>query len=229
MDALLMLADGRFPVGGHAHSSGVEAAVVDGRVTDVSSLEQFVLGRLGTTGLTDAALAAATVVRMAGPQSPGTEADILTDLDAQAEARLAPPPLRFASRRLGRQLIRVALRCWPHALLDLVVATAPDGVHQTVALGATGVAAGLGPLEVARVAVHHAITTPAQAAVRLLGLDPFAVAALTARLSRDAAWVIDAAMAAATGPLTELPARTGPVVEIAALEHDRRQARLFAT
>ena len=30
---LLLLADGRFPAGGHAHSSGLEAAVAAGRVS----------------------------------------------------------------------------------------------------------------------------------------------------------------------------------------------------
>ena len=49
--ALLLLGDGRFPVGGHAHSAGVESAVNDGRVHDVASLEAYVAGRVVTTGL----------------------------------------------------------------------------------------------------------------------------------------------------------------------------------
>ncbi|MGD9797255.1 MAG: urease accessory protein UreF, partial [Acidimicrobiia bacterium] len=59
--AALLLADGRFPMGGHVHSGGVESAVADGRVVDVPTLAAYLLGRLHTTGLTDAALAAATV------------------------------------------------------------------------------------------------------------------------------------------------------------------------
>ncbi|MDP9388377.1 MAG: urease accessory protein UreF, partial [Actinomycetota bacterium] len=46
----LLLADGRFPAGGHAHSAGVEAAVADGRVGDVASLAAFARGRLWTAG-----------------------------------------------------------------------------------------------------------------------------------------------------------------------------------
>lgn len=34
--ALLVLADGRFPAGGHAHSGGAEAAVRAGRITDAA-------------------------------------------------------------------------------------------------------------------------------------------------------------------------------------------------
>ncbi|GIH09584.1 urease accessory protein UreF [Rhizocola hellebori] len=58
--ALLLLADGRFPAGGHAHSSGLEAAVAAGRVSSLSTLESFLLGRLYTTGLVTAAFAAAS-------------------------------------------------------------------------------------------------------------------------------------------------------------------------
>ncbi|PSJ26717.1 urease accessory protein UreF, partial [Streptosporangium nondiastaticum] len=57
--ALLVLADGRFPAGGHAHSGGAEAAVKAGRITDGPTLEEFCRGRLHTAGLTAAALAAA--------------------------------------------------------------------------------------------------------------------------------------------------------------------------
>ena len=37
--ALLLLADGRLPTGGHAHSGGTESAVAVGQVTDLASLE----------------------------------------------------------------------------------------------------------------------------------------------------------------------------------------------
>ena len=66
---LLLLGDGRFPAGGHAHSAGVEAAVADGRVVDEVTLERFVHGRLVTTGLVDAALSAATLRRLAAANS----------------------------------------------------------------------------------------------------------------------------------------------------------------
>ncbi|MGE0794759.1 MAG: urease accessory protein UreF [Acidimicrobiia bacterium] len=213
--AALLLADGRFPMGGHVHSGGVESAVADGRVVDVPTLAAYLLGRLHTTGLTDAALAAATVRHI----------DRLDELDAEADARIAVPALRVVSRRLGRQLVRVAGRCWPSATL----ASLPDAPHQCIALGVVGVAAGLEATDVARLAVHHAVTTPAQAAVRLLGLDPFAVAALTAELAAEGEGVVEVALAAAAGPIADLPARTGPLVEIAAVEHAALPTRLFAS
>lgn len=61
--ALLLLADGRLPAGGHAHSGGVEAAVSAGRVHDLTTLGSFLRGRLATTGLVNAAFAAAAAHR----------------------------------------------------------------------------------------------------------------------------------------------------------------------
>jgi urease accessory protein len=225
--ALLLLADGRFPAGGHVHSAGVESAVADGRVHDLASLEAYVRGRLASVAVTDAALAAATTLALVAGDRPVTE--VLGGLDAEAAARIPVPVLRTASRRQGRQLVRVAGRCWPSPALAAAPGVHPDGVHLAVALGAVGAAAGLTGADVARLSVHHAVATPAQAAVRLLGLDPFAVAALTARMAGPAAAVAAEAVAAAAGPPGELPARTGPLLDVAADDHPRWDMRLFAT
>jgi urease accessory protein len=229
LTALLLLADGRFPAGGHAHSAGLEAAVADGRVHDLVTLEAFTQGRVRTVGLVDAALAAATVQRVAAavPGAPALAA--LAEVDAEAEARILVPPLRAASRRLGRQLVRAASRGWPSALLAAATDAEPDGTHLPVATGAVGFVAGLDAPAVAALVVHHAIATPTQAAVKLLGLDPFEVVALAARMAPLAAEVAADAVAAADGELADLPAPTGVLVDLAAIGHERADARMFAT
>jgi urease accessory protein len=228
--ALLLLGDGRFPAGGHAHSAGAESAVADGRIVDLATLDDFIVGRLRTAGLVDAALAAASLGRIEACRGDGALRAVLCELDAEADARVPTEPLRAASRRLGRQLVRVSMRCWPDATLVTLIDQLPDGTHLPVALGAVGLAAGLDPLDVARLSVHHALTTPAQAALRLLGLDPYEVAALTVRLGDVAALVVGDALACSiVEDLADLPARTGPVVEIAAVEHRTWDYRLFAT
>ncbi|MGH9178833.1 MAG: urease accessory protein UreF, partial [Acidimicrobiales bacterium] len=78
-------------------------------------------------------------------------------------------------------------------------------------------------------AVHHVMTTPTQAAVRLLGIDPFEAAAVVAGLGEEAAVVVAEALAAAPGPLRALPCRTGSLVDIAAVHHAASDGRLFAT
>ncbi|HET9444213.1 MAG TPA: urease accessory UreF family protein [Acidimicrobiales bacterium] len=234
--AVLLLGDGRFPAGGHAHSAGVEAAVADGRIACATSLRHYLRGRLWTAGLTDAAMAAATAIAAAGGAGTGTGGSgdrsvhhRLVALDAEAEARIAPAPLRAASRRLGAQLLRAAGRCWPVALVETARAVHLDGPHQPVALGATVVAAGGGPTDAAGLAVHHALTTPAQAAVRLLGLDPFEAAAAVAGLGGEAGAVVAEAVAAASGPPADLPCRAGIVTDISAVHRAGSDRRLFVT
>lgn len=217
--AFALLADARLPTGGHAHSAGVEAAVAEGRVRDVFDLESYALGRLHTAARAEAALAAAAWLRL----------DDLHAVDAEAEARITAAPLRLASRRLGRQLVRAASACWPSAVLADVTGSFPGGAHQSVALGAVAASAGLDELDAARLALHHATATVIQAGVRLLGLDPFAAAALTARLGEEAEPLARDAAAVAAGPLRDLPAGTGPIVDLAAVAHAGRDGTLFAT
>lgn len=200
----LLLADGRFPAGGHAHSGGVEAAVGDGRVTDVASLAAYLTGRLATTGRVAAGLAAAACT-----------GDIPLDaLDREAAARIASPALRRASRVQGRLLIRAAR--------TILLAPVPDDLHHAVAIGAVARAGGLSPVDAARWAAHESVTGPATAAVRLLGLDPFSVWHAVARLAPD----VDAIAAEAPD---ELPACTAPLLDIAAERHALQEVRLFAS
>jgi urease accessory protein len=220
--ALLLLADGRFPAGGHAHSGGAEAAVAEGRITDTATLAEFCRGRLHTAGLVAAALAAAAAA--------GAE---LLALDEAADARTPSPALRTVSRRLGRQLLRAARTAWPAAALDQLAADRPRGAHQPVVLGATARAAGLTPLDAARAAAYESAGSPATATVRLLGLDPFQAAAVLARLAPDVDAVAEAAAAAAHLALTEgtgvLPAASAPLLDIAAERHAAWPTRLFTS
>ncbi|WP_431677348.1 urease accessory protein UreF [Kitasatospora sp. KL5] len=215
--ALLLLADGRFPAGGHAHSGGAEAAVKAGRIHDTDTLAAFLTGRLHTTGLTAAALAAAA----AAP-----DAD-LAALDEAADARTPSPAQRTTSRRLGRQLLRAARAAWPHPVLDRLHTAHPRGAHQPVALGTTALAAGLTPAEAAALAAYESVNGPATACVRLLGLDPYQVAAVLARLAPDLdTTAAEAAAAAARGTL---PAASAPLLDLYAEQHSSWKVRLFAS
>ncbi|MFI6785958.1 urease accessory protein UreF [Nonomuraea sp. NPDC050383] len=220
--ALLVLADGRFPAGGHAHSGGAEAAVTAGRVRDVASLQEFCRGRLHTSGLVAAGLAAAAAAGY----------DPLL-LEEAADARTAAPTLRQTSRRLGRQLLRASRAAWPCAELDALAAARPRGAHQPVVLGVAARCAGLTPLDAAYVAAYESIGGPVTAAVRLLRLDPFDAAAVLARLAADidhvAARAAEAAQRVhADGPAA-LPAVSAPLLDIAAEQHAARPVRLFAS
>jgi urease accessory protein len=211
---LLLLTDGRFPAGGHAHSGGIEAAVMAGRVTGADTLAVFLAGRLTTAGRVAAGLAAAA--------ASGTHD--LVRLDAEAGARIPSPALRAASRTQGRQLLRTA-----RAVLDGVPAD-PDELHHPVAMGVVCAATpGLGPVDAARWAAYDAISGPASAAVRLLGLDPFRVWGIVGALLAEAEEIAHQAAAGAHGPLSQLPACSAPLLDIGAEQHAVSEVRLFAS
>ncbi|MCP9998820.1 urease accessory protein UreF [Streptomyces werraensis] len=220
--ALLVLADGRFPAGGHAHSGGAEAAVHAGRITGAASLEDFCRGRLHTTGLVSAALAASAALGV----DPAA-------LDAAADARTPSPALRAAARKLGRQLLRAARATWPGVELDALARRSPKGAHQPVVLGVAARAAGLGPQDAAHCALYESVGGPATATVRLLGLDPFDATAVLARLAPEADRVAEAAVRAAHRVAEEgadaLPAASAPLLELLAEAHAARTGRLFAS
>lgn len=226
---LLLLADGRLPSGGHAHSSGLEAAVVAGRVGDLDTLAGFLTGRLATGGRTAAAFAAAAAAANAAAAASSSDAASdgasarLDALDDGLDARTPSPALRRASRTQGRALLRAGRGIW---------AMPSDGRrerHQPVALGAVAAAAGLGPADAALAAAYGMVTGPASAAVRLLGLDPYAVHGLLARLAPQIDAVAAETAAMSGWPVDDLPAGSAPVPEVDAEHHATWEVRLFAS
>ncbi|HJP72715.1 MAG TPA: urease accessory UreF family protein [Pseudonocardiaceae bacterium] len=215
---VLLLADSRLPNGGHAHSGGVEMAVETGLVSTVDDLELFLRGRLRTAGPVLAAFGAAGALL----------ADDWDQWDRALSARIPSAALRTASRRQGAALLRTVARMWPvpNGLLAL------GRPHQPLVLGAAVRAGGGDPNDAAALAVHHLLGGACSAAVRLLGLDPLAVAAVQASL--DATEIIGDAVAAAHIAVTAndpdcLPAVSGPMTELLAAAHAHQEVTLFAS
>jgi urease accessory protein len=255
---LLLLLDSRAPAGAHHHSGGMEAAVGTGLVANLAGLEDFCRARLRTSARVGAAFAAAScylaersVVLAApngparpGAQSPSRAADgwaqlqwaqlQWAELDAEFEARTPSEAMRTASRQLGRGLVRLVRSVKPEA--DLATAfrgCAGPAPHHPLVLGAAVSVAGGGPDLAARAAALAACAGPASAAVRLLGLDPFAVQAMLARLAPAidacaAAAALAAVLAAGAAPAA-LPADAAPALDLLADFHLTAEVRLFAS
>ncbi|MFC0547023.1 urease accessory protein UreF [Kutzneria chonburiensis] len=203
---LLVLADSRFPGGGHAHSGGVEEAAARGLITDEASLESFLIGRLRTNGLVSAAFAAAAV-----------DSDWST-LDAELDARTPSPAQRAASRAQGKSTLRAGRAAWPSPRLKEL-----SQPHQAIAIGALVQVAGGTAREAAECAAYLSVSGPASAAVRLLGLDPFQVNAIVARMNLEA--VVGEA-------LKGLPMLGAPALDLFADNHARihqQEVRLFVS
>jgi urease accessory protein len=223
--AALLLADARFPAGGHAHSGGLEPAASIGTVRDLASLELFVRGRLRTAGVVGAGLAAAAcALALREDSGAGEPGGAWEELDAEADARTPSPAQREASRRQGRALLRAARAAWPRARWLDRLGRQP---HHAVVLGACAAAAGCPAAEAARIAAYHAVTGPSSAAVRLLALDPIAAAAIVASLAGEVDTVAEAAAAYSDGPPADLPFPSAPALDLLAEVHARAEVRLF--
>lgn len=243
--ASLVLADARFPGGGHVHSGGLEEAVSRGLVHDVDSLRSFLHGRLRTAGLVAAAFAAeatrtaahlctastgASADRPVPARTPARSAKGRADtlpfsvLDAELDARTPSSAQRDSSRAQGRGTLRAARAAWPSPVLDELVAVHPRP-HHPLLVGAVCGVAGEPPEEAARCVAYLAVSGPASAAVRLLGLDPFAVNATLVRLEPTLDAVVDTAVT------EHLPAAGAPVLDLMAQAHAEQHGRmrLFAS
>jgi urease accessory protein len=230
---LLLVADGRFPAGGYAHSSGLEQAIARGRVTDEQTLHSFLAGNLTTVGRNTACFAASAceVWRRTDPADKLACADrdvSLAQLSSEESARIPSPALREASRAQGRQFLRAAAATWPQAGLPKATIVS-SGVHLSMAQGLVAAALDLDPRAAALLSGYASLTGPAAAAVKLLGLDPFSVNRVITSLGDLLAEIVDEAGDLATCNIKELPCRSAPLLEIGAQLHAIRQPRMFAS
>jgi urease accessory protein len=237
---LLLMLDSRAPTGSHNHSGGMEAAVRTGLVTGLPDVEEFCRGRLRTSGRVAAAFAAAACGLQRGPAAgrhtgeQPAEGLILAQywalLDAEFEARTPSEAMRAASRQLGGGLRRLLRSILPDA--DLVTPwaqCAAPAPHHPLVLGAAVALAGGTPELAARAAALATCTSPATAAVRLLGLDPFAVQAMLARLAPDIDDCEALAALSVAQPPRSLPCNGAPALDLLADFHLTAEVRLFAS
>ncbi|PZS38744.1 MAG: urease accessory protein UreF [Pseudonocardiales bacterium] len=225
--ASLLLADSRLPTGGHAHSGGVEAAVERGLLRDEADLTLFLAARLRGTGPMVAAVAA-TGCSLAADTAPVG----WSRWDAAVSARTPSAATREASRAQGTALLRTARRIWPSAALEALSHTGRP--HHALVLGAVVAATGDGAGAAALLALHHLLGGACAAAVRLLGLDPIAVAAVQVRASRSAEQTAAAAALVAREAVARhdtrlLPSTGTPLPEVLAELHARSEVALFAS
>lgn len=222
----LLLADSRFPGGGHVHSGGLEEAVARRLIVDVRDLAGFISGRLRTDGSLAAVFAAAA----AHAARRGVQSGYWKRLDLELDARTPSVAQREASRAQGRGTARAGKAAWPSPMLNAMLAETPRP-HHPIMLGVLVGVAGGAPLDAATAVAYLAVSGPASAAVRLLCLDPFAVNAAVAKL--DVHTVALEAAASEGLAQSELPSPGSPTLDLFAEAHARHhkeeEVRLFAS
>ncbi len=217
--ASMLLADGRLPTGGHAHSSGLEPALAGGLLQ--SQVPDFIPRPLETVGLVRAP---GTVITRRWAVSEGSAGE-LEDISRELLARTPSAPLREASIQLGRGLARLASRLWPqHPAVQMLMAL-PGHPMRPLALGIFTAISGMDDLQAARSCLYDDAQTVASAALMLLPVDPAEPVEWLLRAASTIETVAKAAVA--VEGVTDIPATTGPLVEQWSLEHHARSRRIF--
>jgi urease accessory protein len=213
----LLLADGRLPSGGHAHSSGLEPALQGGM--SIAAVADFLALRARSTALVDAGTAVAAMHAVLDSAGNGSR---LVAVEAAWAARTPSRAMRNASRDLGRGLLRLARRIWPaaHGIEALVVAP-----PRPLVLGVIAAEVGMEAEELVRLTVYDDLASGVAALLKLDPRDPAEGVALV--LASCASIEPFVASTAAIWSPDDIPALSTPQAEAWAEQHATTQRRLF--
>ncbi|WP_242452513.1 urease accessory protein UreF [Rhodococcus rhodnii] len=215
---LAMLADARLPTGGHAHSAGLEPAILAGLAANPRRLHEIPdLARTRLRTITTVEAAAAVAARAAWLRG---EYD-LSGVETAWCARTPSAAMRDTARQLGRGYLRLARGLWPDAFAGFT----SERPVRPVVLGVVGAVAGLDARQVALLVGYDDVQTIASAALKLVPLDPAQAMRWVLDLHPDIAAMADE-IAHVESP-GDIPARSAPVLDDHAEAHARTTRRLF--
>lgn len=216
---LLQLSDSAFPTGSFSHSAGLEGLVEIGRLHDTATLQAAAQTQLEL-------LATADLPVLRGAARAGSLPDLVTLDHALAATRLASEQ-RAAGAATGRALLDAADAL---GIDDGRLSAYRDAVTRRASPGSQAVAAGV-VTSALGVAVPDALTGFAYAACaalvaagqKLLLLGQRATQRVLFALHPD----ITAAVAASQAHDPADPFAFAPVLEVAAMTHERQPTRLY--
>jgi len=207
------IVDSAFPIGGFAHSWGLESAWQHDEVRDIAALESYTRAAMlqtlrGVVPLMNAAYEAPVRV---------------PDLDRLAEAFLTNPVANRASRVQGRTLVRTAARVWPDTTLPALDAEVRQycghfGPVAGVVFNALGVS-----LRVAQQIVLFSTARGVLSAAVRVGL----VGSFEAQRLQYACAVDPSTLGVALSATLDDLAHTAPVADLLQARHDNLYSRLF--
>jgi len=218
---LLLLADGRTPVGGNVNSGGLEPALQGGM--SPAEVRRFLVARLRTSAAVEAGIA--VVTRHAVCTETGTALVARFDeIEDHWAARTPGPAQRDASRLLARGYLRLARNLWPSPVLDALDVRNPRPSRGLV-VGAIAALTDIAAIDTARMVLYEEAQAIVAAYLKLHPTDP----------ATGSMWALEACahleplltdLATLTDPAT-VPATGGPQTEMWAEAHASASERLF--
>jgi urease accessory protein len=166
---LLQLADPALPIGGFAHSAGLETYVQFGIVKNAESANEFITEQLRfNIHYTDAAF-----VSFAYDAGAGNDFEMLLTLDCECTAVKLPREMREASQKLGLRLLKVFQPLCANEFIDKYKATFDDCgavIHYSIVFGLVAQALAIPKLDALKGFYYNAAAGMVTNSVKLIPL-----------------------------------------------------------
>jgi urease accessory protein len=212
------LIDSAFPIGGFAHSAGLETAFQAGLVRSTETLMEFVELQLP-------AAARATAPFFLAAHRAASETTSIAEIDSACDAFLSNHVANRASRAQGRALLGAASRIFGlSGLVEDVRRTRSPG-HFGPMLGAVAACLRIDETRGCRMLMLLAARSALSSAVRLGIIGPMESQSLQSRIGPTAQrWALHAQRSAES---IESATQVSPIIELLGASHDRLYSRLF--
>ncbi|MFI3303951.1 MAG: urease accessory protein UreF [Rikenellaceae bacterium] len=222
LTTLLHLSDPTLPIGGYAHSYGLESYVQRGAVSSVESAKEFVANSLRHNLKYNDGL----YVRLAWEAARGGDFAALDVFDEECSAIKSPVEIRTASLKLGVRLLKIFNRNLSGEGVEALtrLTKRPNGGgHYPIIYGSVAALAGLELSETLLSFYYNSMVCMVTNAVKLIPLGQLSGQDIIFELERELGGVVDETM--------ELDPNMRGVCavgfDIAAMQHERLYSRLY--